>query len=60
MKLNYATQVEVSPPAIAVFGNNPDLVQEHYIRYLHNGFREKWGFHGNPLKILMRMKGGRN
>ncbi len=60
VKLNYATQVEVSPPAIAVFGNNPDLVQEHYIRYLHNGFREKWGFHGNPLKILMRMKGGRN
>ena len=27
----------------------PDLVQEHYIRYLHNGFREKWGFIGNPL-----------
>lgn len=60
IKLNYATQVETSPPAIAVFGNNPDLVQEHYVRYLHNGFREKWGFHGNPLKILMRLKGGRN
>jgi GTP-binding protein len=60
IKLNYATQVETSPPAIAVFGNNPDLVQEHYVRYLHNGFREKWGFTGNPLKILMRLKGGRN
>ncbi len=60
IKLNYATQVETSPPAIAVFGNNPDLVQEHYVRYLHNGFREKWGFTGNPLRILMRLKGGRN
>ena len=56
VKLNYATQVETAPPTIAVFGNHPDLVQEHYIRYLHNGFREKWGFHGNPLRVLMRRK----
>ena len=56
VKLNYATQVEVAPPTIAVFGNHPDLVQEHYVRYLHNGFRESWGFTGNPLRILMRRK----
>ena len=56
IKLNHATQVETAPPAIAVFGNNPDLLQEHYIRYLHNGFREFWGFKGNPLRILMRRK----
>jgi len=56
VKLNYATQVEVAPPTIAVFGNNPDLVQEHYVRYLHNGFRESWGFTGNPLRILLRRK----
>ena len=56
VKLNYATQVETTPPIIAVFGNNPDLVQEHYIRYLHNGFREAWGFTGSPLKIVMRRK----
>ena len=56
VKLNYATQVEVAPPTIAIFGNNPDLVQEHYVRYLHNGFRESWGFTGNPLRILMRRK----
>jgi GTP-binding protein len=56
VKLNYATQVEVAPPTFAVFGNNPDLVQEHYVRYLHNGFRESWGFTGNPLRILLRRK----
>jgi GTP-binding protein len=60
IKLNYATQVETDPPAIVVFGNHPDLVQEHYIRYLHNGFREKWGFHGNPLKIILKRKAGRD
>ena len=56
VKLNYATQVEVAPPTFAVFGNNPDLVQEHYVRYLHNGFREAWGFTGNPVRILLRRK----
>lgn len=56
VKLNYATQVETAPPVIAVFGNNPDLVQDHYVRYLHNEFREAWGFRGNPLRIIMRRK----
>jgi GTPase len=58
VKLNYATQVETAPPTIAIFGNNPDLVQEHYVRYLHNGFRAAWGFTGNPLNILLRRKAG--
>jgi GTPase len=63
VKLNYATQVEVAPPTIAVFGNHPELVEEHYVRehyvrFLHNGFRESWPFTGNPLRILMRRKAG--
>ncbi|MGQ0639426.1 MAG: ribosome biogenesis GTPase Der [Gemmatimonadaceae bacterium] len=56
VKLLYATQVETAPPTIAVFGNHPELVQEHYVRYLHNGFREAWGFRGSPLRIVLRRK----
>jgi len=56
IKLLYATQVEVAPPTIAVFGNHPDLLAEHYVRYLHNGFREAWGFTGNPLRIVLRRR----
>ncbi len=56
VKLNYATQVSVAPPTIAVFGNAPDLVAEHYLRFLHNGFRELWGFTGSPLLIVLRRK----
>ena len=56
VKLLYATQVETAPPTIAVFGNHPDLVQEHYVRYLHNGFRESWGFLGSPLRIVLRRR----
>ncbi|HXT17751.1 MAG TPA: ribosome biogenesis GTPase Der [Gemmatimonadaceae bacterium] len=58
IKLNYATQVETDPPTIAVFGNAPDLVEEHYVRYLHNGFRSFWHFTGNPLRIVLRRKAG--
>ncbi len=58
VKLNYATQVETDPPTIAIFGNAPDLVEEHYVRYLHNGFRAFWGFTGNPLRIVLRRKAG--
>jgi GTP-binding protein len=58
VKLNYATQVSVAPPTIAVFGNHPDLVEEHYVRFLHNGFRETYAFTGNPLRILLRRKSG--
>jgi GTP-binding protein len=58
VKLNYATQVQTAPPTIAVFGNHPELVEEHYVRYLHNGFRESWGFTGNPLRVVMRRKAG--
>ena len=58
IKLNYATQVETAPPTIAVFGNEPALLQEHYVRFLHNGFRDAWGFLGNPLRIVLRRKGG--
>ena len=56
IRLNYATQVETAPPVIAVFSNHPDAVPEHYIRYLHNGFRAEYGFTGNPLRIVLRQK----
>jgi GTP-binding protein len=56
VRLSFATQVEVAPPTFVVFGNHPELVQEHYVRYLHNGFREAWGFRGTPLRIMLRRK----
>jgi GTP-binding protein len=58
VKLNYATQVDVAPPTFAIFGNNPDAIPEHYLRYLQNQMRERWGFVGTPLRIVMRRKGG--
>ncbi len=56
VKLKYATQVETEPPTIAVFGNAPELVVEHYSRFLHNGFRAEYGFLGAPLRLLFKRK----
>lgn len=56
IRVNYATQVEVAPPHIVVFANHPDHVAEHYVRYLHNGFRETFGWTGNPVRITLKRK----
>ena len=54
VKIKYGTQVGVAPPTFALFANFPRDVPEHYIRYVHNGFRERWGFTGVPLRIRLR------
>jgi len=54
VKLLYATQVAVDPPTFVVFTNQPKGVPEHYLRYLHNGFRKAWSFAGSPLRIRLR------
>jgi GTPase len=56
VKLNYASQVAVKPPTIVIFTNHPKGVPEHYMRYLHNGFRDAWGFLGTPLRLRLRAK----
>ncbi|HSJ26521.1 MAG TPA: ribosome biogenesis GTPase Der [Longimicrobiales bacterium] len=56
VKLNYASQVAVKPPTIVIFANHPKGVPEHYVRYLHNGFRDAWGFIGTPLRLRLRAK----
>ncbi len=54
VKFKYATQVTDSPPTFVLFVNFPKSVPDHYIRYLHNGFREAWGFLGTDIRIRIR------
>ncbi len=57
VKIYFATQAETAPPTFVLFTNFPKGVPDHYTRYLHNAFRERWGFLGSPLRI--RYKGRR-
>ena len=57
VKIKYGTQVSVRPPTFALFANFPKAIPEHYIRYLHNGFRDAWTFMGTPIRL--RVRGGK-
>jgi GTP-binding protein len=56
VKLKYATQVSVAPPTFAIFSNYPKALPAHYIRFLHNGFRDAWTFMGTPIRLRVRSR----
>jgi GTPase len=56
VKLLYATQADTQPPTFVIFVNHPKALPESYLRYIHNGFREAWGFKGTPLRIRLRAR----
>ncbi|WP_101844100.1 ribosome biogenesis GTPase Der [Halobacillus sp. Marseille-P3879] len=56
LKIFYATQVAVKPPAFVVFVNEPELMHFTYERFLENRIREAFGFEGTPIKIIARKR----
>jgi GTP-binding protein len=58
VKIRYATQIGVRPPTFAFFCNFPKPLADHYLRFLHNGFREAWTFMGSPIRL--RVRGGKD
>ncbi|HMQ24156.1 MAG TPA: ribosome biogenesis GTPase Der, partial [Planctomycetota bacterium] len=55
-KLFYATQVDVRPPTILVFVNEPELFPGQYDRYLQNRLREAFGWKEIPIRIVYRRR----
>jgi len=58
VKLRYGTQVSTAPPTFLLFSNLPKEIPAHYIRYIHNSFRARWGFKGTPIRIRFRKSQG--
>ena len=56
LKIYYATQAGVKPPAFVLFVNNAELAHYSYVRYLENQLRAKFGFEGTPVKFIIREK----
>jgi GTP-binding protein len=54
VKLRYGTQVSVAPPTFVIFSNLPKEIPAHYIRYVNNSLRKRWGFVGTALRIRFR------
>ena len=56
LQLNFATQAESDAPTVVLFVNDVGLLHFSYRRYLENQLRERFGFQGNPLRIVLRQE----
>jgi len=57
LKVYYMTQVGVRPPTFVCFCNDAKLFHYSYLRYLENRLRDVYGFHGTPIKMIVRQRG---
>ncbi len=54
LKIYYATQSGVKPPAFILFVNDTGLMHFSYARYLENQLRQAYGFEGTPIRLILR------
>ncbi len=55
-KIFYATQVDVAPPTIVLFCNNPQAFSANYRRYLLSSLRDRLPFAEVPIKLYLRRR----
>ena len=56
VKIFYASQAKARPPTFILFSNQPRLVPDDYRRYLENNLRERFGFMGAPIRLVLKRK----
>ena len=54
VRLYYATQTGIGPPAFTIFTNAPGSIPPDYTRYLGKRFAEAFGIVGTPVRIAYR------
>ena len=57
LKIYYMTEAGVRPPTFVIFCNEAELFHFSYQRYIENKMREVFGFHGTPIRFIIRQKG---
>ncbi|OPY78808.1 MAG: GTPase Der [Syntrophorhabdus sp. PtaU1.Bin058] len=55
-RISYISQPKALPPTFILFSSHPRLIPEHYKRYLENSLRNRYGFHGAPIRLVFRKK----
>jgi len=58
-RVYYATQIDVSPPTLVLFVNNPEFIDEAYQRYMINRFRELLPYAEVPIRLVVRPRSER-
>jgi GTP-binding protein len=59
LRLEFATQASSEAPTIVLFVNDTSLLHFSYRRYLEKRLRERFGFNGNPLRLVLRAEAKR-
>ncbi len=54
VRIRYATQVGVKPPAFLLFATAGRDLHFSYLRYLENCLRQAYGFRGTPIRLVVR------
>jgi GTP-binding protein len=53
-KLRYATMARTRPPEVVLFSTGP--VSDQAVRGLEHRLRERFGFEGTPIRIVVRQR----
>ena len=46
----------IRPPTFLLWANRADLVDEAYRRFVTNQLRQRYGFAGTPLRVIIKAK----
>ena len=60
VKIHYLTQGATRPPTFILWANTPEGLSPQYKRFLQNRLRERYGFKGTPLRIIVKAKKDRH
>ena len=55
-RIYYATQIDVAPPTIVLFVNNPDYFDPAYTRFIVNRLRDLLPYPEVPIRLIVRQR----
>jgi GTP-binding protein len=58
VRIHYLTQGGTRPPTFILWANQPEGLSPAYRRFIVNQLRQRWGFRGVPLRIIVRARAG--
>jgi GTP-binding protein len=60
VRINYITQATSRPPTFVLWANRADGLAPSYKRFIANRLRERYGFKGTPIRIVVKARKDRH
>ncbi len=54
LRIYYMSQIGVNPPLFVLFVNFPELMMDHYKKFMINQFRKEYTFEGVPISFKLK------